>query len=81
LEHSSPDLVAGIEPSKGFLLTAKKNLDDRFVLIQGSATQIPLADTSIDVVVSGFLSGNGINIQSLLTCDRCRNHCNDGISK
>ncbi|MFL6654120.1 MAG: class I SAM-dependent methyltransferase, partial [Sulfurifustis sp.] len=50
-----PAAVIGIEPSEGFLKTAKANLGDRVVLHQGSATAIPLADASVDVVVSGLV--------------------------
>lgn len=55
LDHCSPSSVAGVEPSEGFLKTARENLADRAVLHQGSATVIPLDDSSIDVVVSGLV--------------------------
>src|SRR4029453_4862458 len=51
----SPSSVVGVEPSEGFLKTAKENLADRAALHQGSATTIPLGDASIDVVVSGLV--------------------------
>jgi SAM-dependent methyltransferase len=47
--------VIGVEPSEGFLGTAKENLAGRATLHQGSATAIPLADASVDVVVSGLV--------------------------
>jgi SAM-dependent methyltransferase len=47
--------VAGVEPSEGFLNTAKAHLEGRAVLHQGSATAIPLDDASVDVVVSGLV--------------------------
>jgi SAM-dependent methyltransferase len=36
-------------------MTAKENLAERVVLHQGSATEIPLDDLSVDVVVSGLV--------------------------
>jgi SAM-dependent methyltransferase len=55
LDRCSPSSVVGVEPSDGFLKTAKENLTDRAVLRQGSATAIPLGDASVDVVVSGLV--------------------------
>ena len=54
-DHCLPSSLAGIEPSEGFLKVAKNNLADRAVLHPGSATEIPLADASVDVVVSGLV--------------------------
>ena len=51
----SPASVVGVEPSEGFLGTARDNLADRVALHQGSATAIPLGDKSVDVVVSGLV--------------------------
>lgn len=51
----APAWVAGVEPSEGFLETAKGNLGDRATLHPGSATAIPLADEAVDVVVSGLV--------------------------
>ena len=55
VDRCRPASVAGVEPSEGFLTTAKTHLADRAVLHQGSATAIPLADASVDVVVSGLV--------------------------
>jgi SAM-dependent methyltransferase len=54
-DRCSPASVAGVEPSEGFLKTAKENLADQVALHQGSATAIPLGDASVDVVVSGLV--------------------------
>ena len=55
VDRCSPSSVAGVEPSEGFLKTAKENLAGRAVLHHGSATAIPLDDASVDVVVSGLV--------------------------
>ena len=55
VDGCSPATVAGVEPSEGFLKTAKENLAGRVAVHQGSATAIPLGDGSVDVVVSGLV--------------------------
>jgi SAM-dependent methyltransferase len=55
VDHCSPSAVAGVEPSEGFLKTAKAILAGRAALYQGSATAIPLDNAAIDVVVSGLV--------------------------
>jgi SAM-dependent methyltransferase len=55
VDGCSPSSVTGVEPSEGFLKTAKENLAGRATLHQGSATAIPLGDGSVDVVVSGLV--------------------------
>ena len=55
VDHCAPSSVAGVEPSEGFLQTAKENLAGRVALHQGVTTAIPLADGSVDVVVSGLV--------------------------
>ncbi|MDA7087457.1 methyltransferase domain-containing protein [Pseudomonas sp. SA3-5] len=54
-EHCAPSSVAGVDPSEGFIQTARENLASRVALHLGSATAIPLADASVDVVVSGLV--------------------------
>jgi len=54
-ECCSPSSITGVEPSEGFLESAKENLAGRAALHQGSATAIPLGDASVDVVVSGLV--------------------------
>jgi len=55
LDHCAPAVVAGVEPSEGFLKTARENLGDSAKLHPGSATAIPLGDGAVDVVVSGLV--------------------------
>jgi len=55
VDRCSPGSVTGVEPSEGFLKTARENLADQVALHQGSATAIPLGDASVDVVVSGLV--------------------------
>ena len=55
VDRCAPSSVAGVEPSEGFLQTAKENLAGRVALHQGVTTAIPLADGSVDVVVSGLV--------------------------
>jgi len=55
VDHCSPSSVAGVEPSGGFLKTARENLSGRAAIHEGSATAIPLDDASVDVVVSGLV--------------------------
>jgi SAM-dependent methyltransferase len=55
VDRCSPASVSAVEPSEGFLKTARENLADRVALHQGNATAIPLGDASVDVVVSGLV--------------------------
>jgi len=55
VDHCSPSSVVGVEPSEGFLKTARDHLAGRAVFHRGSATEIPLDDASVDVVVSGLV--------------------------
>lgn len=55
IEHCSPAAVTGVEPSENFLAAARAELGGRADLRSGSATQLPLADDAVDVVVSGLV--------------------------
>jgi SAM-dependent methyltransferase len=50
----APASVLGVEPSEGFLEAARKNLGGRAEFRVGSAGQLPLADRSVDAVVSAL---------------------------
>jgi len=55
VDRCAPSSVAGVEPSKGFLETARQNLGSRVSFHAGSATAIPLGDASVDAVVSALV--------------------------
>jgi SAM-dependent methyltransferase len=55
LDRCSPAAVAAVEPSPGFRAAAERNLAGRAVVRAGSAAEIPLADGSVDAVVSGLV--------------------------
>ena len=55
LDRCEPASVVGVEPSAGFLATARRVLGDRAGLEQGTAAAIPLADRAADVVVSALV--------------------------
>lgn len=56
LERAAPRSVFGIDPAEGFVEHARRALDDpraRFEV--GDAQRLPLADRSVDIVVSGLV--------------------------
>ncbi len=55
LESASPASVVGVEPSEGFLETARAHLADRATLHQGDAMKLPLGEACVDVAVSGLV--------------------------
>ena len=55
LDQGAPSAVTGVEPSEGFLATARGHLGDRARLLAGSAAAIPLERAAVDVVVSGLV--------------------------
>ena len=54
-DQCAPASLAGIEPSEGFLTTARRNLAGKADLRSGSATQIPFHEDGFDAVVSGLV--------------------------
>ena len=55
LDLASPSSVIGVEPSAGFLGTAREHLGDRVTFHQAGAEELPVADGSADAVVSGLV--------------------------
>ena len=54
-EHCAPASVSGIDPSEGFLKTARTRHGGRVAFQQGSATDIAFAASSFDVTVCGLV--------------------------
>lgn len=55
LARRSPSRVLGVDPSEGFLASARSRLDDpRVSLAVGDAAALPVADGEFDAVVSGL---------------------------
>ncbi len=54
-QHASPASLAGVEPSAGFLDTARRHLAGQAELRAGSAAALPFEDASFDAVVSGLV--------------------------
>ena len=55
LERAAPASVTCVEPSEGFLATARQRLSGRASFHRGDAGAIPLEDASVDAVVSGLV--------------------------
>lgn len=55
LDRCAPLSVVGVEPSEGFLGTARERLAGRATFQQGTAAAIPLANASVDAVVSALV--------------------------
>ncbi len=56
LSACSPASLIGIDPSEGFIATARRNVPDRRVSFQvGDAQALDLEDASRDAVVSGLV--------------------------
>lgn len=54
-ELCAPSAIMGVEPSEGFLATARRLLADKATVLRGSAAEIPLGDSSVQVVASGLV--------------------------
>lgn len=55
-EHCKPRSFVGIDPSEGFLKSARKRVQHEAVSFRmGDAQAIPLGDASVDVVVAGLV--------------------------
>ncbi len=50
-----PRAVIGVDPSEGFLATAKARLPPRVVLHRAAASELPLPDASVDVAASALV--------------------------
>lgn len=55
LARCAPALVIGVEPSPGFVKSAKENLAGRALVFPGSAAAIPLDDGAVDAALSGLV--------------------------
>lgn len=55
LDACSPASVDGVDPSEGFLESARRQLAGRARLHHGNAAAIPLENASVDVIVSGLV--------------------------
>ena len=66
LDRCEPLSVTGVEPSEGFLTTARANLAGRAEFLLGDGANIPLPDASIDVVVSGLVVNFVPDVQAAL---------------
>lgn len=78
LDECAPLSVAGVEPSEGFLDSARRQLAGRATLYRGSATAIPLGNASVDLVVSGLVL-NFIPDQAAALAEMARVTGNGGI--
>ena len=55
VQACAPSSLDGVDPSSGFLESARRQLGVRATLHCGSATALPLGDDSVDVAVSGLV--------------------------
>ena len=53
-KYCEPSHLISIDPSEGFLARAKERLQNKGNFLVGSATDLPLKENSIDIVVSGL---------------------------
>jgi SAM-dependent methyltransferase len=78
LDARSPLSVVGVEPSEGFLESARRQLEERVTFYRGNATAIPLETASVDVVVSGLVL-NFISDQTAALAEMARVTSKGGI--
>jgi len=55
LEHAAPSALTGVDPSEGFLASARNRLPAEVTLHRGSADALPLPDRHVDVVASALV--------------------------
>jgi SAM-dependent methyltransferase len=55
VDSAEPKEVFAVDPSEGFLSLARQGLHDEATLRLGSAAQLPLTDSSVDIAVSGLV--------------------------
>jgi len=55
LDGCAPASVTGVEPASGFREATLQRLGTRVTILAGDAQDIPLADATLDVVVSGLM--------------------------
>lgn len=55
LDGAAPRSVTAVDPSEGFLALAAAHLGSRATITRGTADELPLADASVDVAVSGLV--------------------------
>lgn len=55
VDTCAPSFVFGVEPSEGFRAVAAQSLGNHVALYGGTATSLPLADSSVDATVSGLV--------------------------
>jgi SAM-dependent methyltransferase len=71
LEAAAPASVTGVDPSEGFLATARARLPPEVVLHQGTAAALPLADGAVDVTVASLVL-NFVPDAHAALCDMAR---------
>jgi len=54
-DRCAPASLVGVDPADGFLEVAKTRLGERVTFRRGDANSIPLADATVDQVVSGLM--------------------------
>ena len=55
VDRCRPASVVGVDPSDGFLTVARETVGGGAEFLQGDADALPVADSSVDVVVSGLV--------------------------